>query len=167
MILAYRVENLTSIKWIVYNTTVTWCMIGGVGRGSSKGICWVSCMLRHQLSPLSQWGCMIPPSKAWSGLGNLTRCMIPAFPSPHVVAAGGSSSGACTTTPTPRWASIWRTLYSTENCTSRSESASTSLQQGLERRGQGQGISTMQKPGRDLLWVELEAGVPEMMEQGH
>ena len=35
------------------------------------------------------------------------------------------------------------------------------------RGGKGQGIGAMQKPERDLLWVELEPGAQEMMEQGH
>jgi len=37
-----------------------WGMIGRVGRGSSKGVCRVSCKLWDQLGPVSQGGSMIP-----------------------------------------------------------------------------------------------------------
>ena len=39
---------------------VTWGMIGRVGRGSSKGVCRVSCKLWDQLGPVSKGGSMIP-----------------------------------------------------------------------------------------------------------
>ena len=144
-----RINNITdqnSYPLGNNNCIFTWCMIGWVGRWRSKGICWMSCMLRNQLRSLCQ------------GLS------IPALPRPHVVGRG--SPGACAPTPAASRAPVWCTLHCAKDSTSWSETTSTSLKQRLGIKVE-QWTCWLLKPGRGLLWVELGAGAPEMKEQGH